>query len=355
MKKIFVINPGATSTKVAYFENKERVFAKELTYDVSDLKHFNNIFEQLDMRFSDIENIINSELPNIKFDAVVGRGGLLPPVPAGAFEVTDELIDCLKHRPLVEHASNLGAALAKEVSKKFGTSDSRAFIYDPVTVDQMDDIARISGSALIKRKSVGHALNMRAVARKVAEDLGKNYEESNVIVVHVGGGSSASAHKNGRMVDLISDDEVMFSSERTGGLPLKQYIKLCYSHSQAETNDLTRKKGGLVSYFGTNDARKVHELMDNGDEQAKLVLEAWGYQIAKAIGELATVLKGKVDAIVLTGGIAHSNFIANEVKERVQFIAPFFTVPGEREMSALASGAYRVLTNKEEVNIFKEK
>ncbi|GAB7568227.1 butyrate kinase [Gemella sp. Musashino-2025] len=355
MKKIFVINPGATSTKVSYFEDEQQVFGTELTYNIDDLKVFKTVFEQLDLRFKDIKNIINTHLTNISFDAVVGRGGLLPPVETGAIEVNDELIDCLKNRPVLEHASNLGAALANRVAKEFGSISAKSFIYDPVTVDQMDNIARISGSSLIERSSTGHALNMRAVARTIAKTLNKPYEESNIIVVHVGGGASASAHKKGRMIDVISDDEVMFSSERTGGIPLKQYIKLCYMYDKQTVTELTRKKGGLVSYFGTNDARKIHELMNNGDEKALLVLKAMAYQIAKAIGELATVLKGNVDATVLTGGIAHSSFIAEEVHERVKFIAPFFTVPGEKEMSALANGALRVLNGEETAQIFKEK
>ena len=354
MKKICVINPGATSTKVAYYENTTEIFSHEITYSLEQLKPFNNIFDQLSLRLTDIESLIKEKIPNHKFDAVVGRGGLLPPVDAGAILVDENLIDCLKNRPLLEHASNLGASLAKSVAEKFGVESAPSFIYDPVTVDQMNDVARISGSSLIDRKSVGHALNMRAVAHDVAYKLNIPYESGNFIVVHVGGGSSASAHENGRMVDVISDDEVMFSSERTGGIPLKQYINLCYEKTKSEVTELTRKKGGLVSYFGTNDARKIHELMDNGDEKAKLVLEAMAYQISKAIGELATVLKGQVNAIILTGGIARSNFISDKVRERVEFIAPLFIVPGEKEMQALASGALRVLNNEEKYNIFEK-
>ena len=339
MKKIFVINPGATSTKVAYYENTTEIFSYEITYSLEQLKPFNNIFDQLSLRLTDIESLIKEKIPNHKFDAVVGRGGLLPPVDAGAILVDENLIDCLKNRPLLEHASNLGASLARSVAEKFGVESAPSFIYDPVTVDQMNDVARISGSSLIDRKSVGHALNMRAVAHDVANKLNIPYESGNFIVVHVGGGSSASAHENGRMVDVISDDEVMFSSERTGGIPLKQYINLCYEKTKSEV---------------TEDARKIHELMDNGDEKAKLVLEAMAYQISKAIGELATVLKGQVNAIILTGGIARSNFISDKVRERVEFIAPLFIIPGEKEMQALASGALRVLNNEEKYNIFEK-
>ncbi|WP_077303298.1 butyrate kinase [Virgibacillus pantothenticus] len=354
--RILSINPGATSTKLAYFENDELILSKELTYSYDDIAKYDSIMDQYDFRFREITMWLTVQnMTKGSFDAVVGRGGLLPPVNAGAYIVDDAMIDCLKNRPVLQHASNLGATLAKGVAQAFGTLDCKAYIYDPVTVDQMDDVARISGVADIERKSIGHVLNMRAVCMKIAEEkLQKPYEESNLIVAHVGGGSSASVHKNGRMIDLVSDDEGLFSTERSGGLPLKEVIPLCFERTKKEMTDLTRKKGGLVSYFGTNDARIVEEKAKKGDEKAKLVLEAMAYQIAKTIGELATVLYGKVDGIIMTGGLAYSELITNLVKDRTSFIAPVFFVPGEAEMIALAKGARRVLVGQEKAQIFKE-
>lgn len=354
--RILAINPGATSTKLGYFEDDHLQWKKELTYSFEKISEYKTILDQYDFRYLDITDYLKSKHLSVdSLDSVVGRGGLLPPVNAGAYLVNEAIMDCLKNRPILEHASNLGASLANGIAEKFGTQDCEAYIYDSVTVDQMEDVARISGSASIERKSIGHVLNMRAVCMKIAEnDLKKPYEKSNFVVAHVGGGSSASAHQQGRMIDLISDDEGLFSAERTGGLPLKEIIPMCYERTKKEMTDMTRKKGGLVSYFGTNDARIVEEKAENGDKKAKIVLDAMAYQIAKTIGELSTVLYGKVDGIILTGGIAHSHYITDLVKKRTSFIAPIFIVPGEEELTALAKGARRVLLNQEEVNIFSE-
>jgi|SRR5690625_100466 len=356
MDRVLAVNPGATSTKIGYFEDDVLKMEKEFTYTLEDIAPFESVIDQYDFRLRDIVSWLEeNNFDKDSFDAVVGRGGLLPPVNAGAYLVNDEIIDVLTHRPVLEHASNLGALLARGLAENFGTSNCEAFIYDPVTVDQMDDLARISGIAEIERKSIGHVLNMRAVSMKVAEEeLNKPYEDVNLVVAHIGGGTSASVHKKGRMVDLISDDESLFSAERSGGLPIKEIIPMCYKHSEKEMRDLTRRRGGLVSYFGTNDARIVEEKANNGDEKAKLVLEAMAYQIAKTIGELATVVKGEVDGIILTGGIAYSKFITSLVIERTSFIAPVFIVPGEAELLALAKGARRVLRNEEEAQVFKE-
>lgn len=354
--RILAINPGATSTKIGYFEDDHLQWKKELTYSFEKISEYKTILDQYEFRYLDIAEYLKSKHVSVdSLDSVVGRGGLLPPVNAGAYLVNEAIMDCLKNRPILEHASNLGASLANGIAEKFGTKDCKAYIYDPVTVDQMEDVARISGSASIERKSIGHVLNMRAVCMKIAEDeLNKPYEKANFVVAHVGGGSSASAHQQGRMIDLISDDEGLFSAERSGGLPLKEVIPMCYERTKKEMTDMTRKKGGLVSYFGTNDARIVEEKAKKGDETAKIVLDAMAYQIAKTVGELATVLYGKVDGIILTGGLAHSRYITDLVKKRTSFIAPIFIVPGEEELTALAKGARRVLLNQEDVNIFSE-
>lgn len=355
-ERVLAINPGATSTKVGYFEDDRLIFKFEVTYTYDQIAKYETIMDQYDLRIHDIFiHLHDRNMQPSSLDAVVGRGGLLPPVNAGAYVVNDAILDVLKNRPVLQHASNLGASLAKGVAEKYGVQNCPAFIYDPVTVDQMDEVARISGIKQIERKSIGHVLNMRAVSMKIAEEeLKKPYDECNIIVAHVGGGSSASVHKKGRIVDLISDDEALFSTERSGGLPLKELIPMCYQYSEKEMTDLVRKKGGLVSYFGTNDARIVEDKAKDGDHKAKIVLEAMAYQIAKTIGAFATFLNGEVDAIIFTGGLAYSQYISQMVEERVSFIGPFFRVPGEEELLALAKGVRRVMTNKEKVNIFIE-
>lgn len=354
--RILAINPGATSTKIAYFQNNTLQWKKEFTYSYEELMAYSSVMDQYDFRYKGIADFLRTaDFDSDALDAVVGRGGLLPPVEAGAYKVSEEMLFCLKDHPVLEHASNLGAGLAKGIAEEFGTPECEAYIYDPVTVDQMEEVARISGIAQIERKSIGHVLNMRAVCMKVAtEELHRSYEACNFVVAHIGGGCSASAHRKGRIIDLISDDESMFSAERSGGLPLKEVLPLCYQYSQKEMNETVRKKGGLFSYFGTNDARKVEALAQEGNEKAKLVLEAMAYQIAKTIGELGTVLYGKVDAIILTGGIAYSERIAGLVKERTSFIGPFHVVPGEEELGALAQGARRVLMGEEAVHVFHD-
>ena len=354
--RILAINPGATSTKIGYFENDELKFKKEITYSLEDVSKYSTILEQADFRYEDILNALEEEgVTAESFEAVVGRGGCLPPVQAGAYIVNDAMLTCLRDYPVLEHASNLGAGLAQRIAERFGVKDCPSYIYDPITVDQMTDVARISGIALFERKSIAHMLNMRAVAIKIAnEELHKPYEDCTFIVAHIGGGSTVSVHEKGRITDVVADDEGLFSTERAGGLPLKDVIPLCYEHTQKEVNDMLRKNGGLISYFGTNDARVVEKKAKDGDQKAKTVLEAMAYQIAKGIGQLATVACGNVDGIILTGGLAHSDYITDMVKERVAFIAPVYRVPGEEELLALAQGARRVLNDKEEYHVFEE-
>lgn len=354
VERIVAINPGATSTKLGYFENDQLIFKDEINYSVEDLANLASIQEQYDDRFKDIvESLRENGLIENSLDAVVGRGGLLPPVDAGAYLVNNEILDFLANEAILEHPSNLGASLAKGVAEQFGVENCPSYIYDPITVDQLDDVARISGLASVERKSIAHVLNMRAVAMKIAEEkLDKSYEESKVIVAHIGGGSTASVHRNGRMVDIIADDEGFFSPERSGSLPLKEIISLCYQYSEEEVVNLTRKNGGLVSYFGTTDARKVEEMAHSGDKKAQTVLKALAYQVAKGIGQLSVVLSGDVDAIILTGGLANSKYITSMIQKRVEFIAPVYLVPGEEELLALAKGARRVLKNEEEAHVF---
>ncbi|MEG0285131.1 MULTISPECIES: butyrate kinase [Vagococcus] len=353
MKKVLVINPGSTSTKVAYYEDKKEILNKNVFHETSELSKFATIADQYGYRMELIQSFLEEEgIDYTQIDAAVGRGGALPPVEAGAYMVNDEMIDWLVNGTKTHHASNLGAILANGFREKSEKS-CIAMIYDPITVDQYHELARVSGLKGVNRTSIGHALNMRAIALKTAEDLGKPYEESNLIVAHLGSGSTISAHENGRMIDYSLDDEGPFSVERTGSLSLKEFIPFCYQMTQAEVTAWTRKEGGMISYLGTNSGIEVEERIVAGDDEARLVLEAMAYQVAKGIGELSTVLKGKVDQIVITGGLAYSDRLVDWVKERVEFIAPVSSVPGEFEMEALRNGALRVLSGEEQAKEFK--
>ena len=346
--KILAINPGSTSTKIALFENEKEIYKKTLEHSNEELAPFERITDQYEMRYGAIMDI----LKDIDFDvrelsAVVGRGGLLPPVKSGAYRVNDMMIKRLVEKPLLEHASNLGAIIANEIAKPLGIG---AYIYDSVAVDELEDIARISGMAAIKRSSFSHALNMRAVGIRVAGELGNYYSDMNMIIAHLGGGISIGMHKSGRLVDIVSDDEGPFSPERSGRVPCKKLMDMCFSgdYDKKAVGKMMRGNGGLAGYTGTNSALEVEKRIAEGDEQARLVYEAMAYQVAKGIGELATVVDGKVDAVVITGGIAHSKMMTDWISKRVEFIAPVVVSPGENELEALANGALRVIRGEEE-------
>jgi butyrate kinase len=352
MYNILAINPGSTSTKIALFQDDKMVKEKNITHSNEEIEKYEKITDQYEMRYSEIMNFLNEINYDVKdLSAVVGRGGLLPPVKSGAYKVNDLMVDVLKNRPVVEHASNLAAIIAYEMAEKLGIP---SFIYDSVAVDELEDIARYSGMADIKRKSLSHALNMRATAISTAKDIGKPYTESNIIVAHLGGGMSISVHKNGKMVDIVSDDEGPFSPERSGRVPCKDLISMCYKNDQKTMKAKLRGKGGLISYLGTNDAREVEKMIEEGNKEAEMIYEAMAYQIAKGIGELATVVKGKVDAIAITGGIAYSKMVTNWISERVEFIAPVHIHPGENELESLALGTIRVLDGQEEAREYTE-
>jgi butyrate kinase len=282
-------------------------------------------------------------------DAVVGRGGILRPIPSGTYLVSEKMLDELRHPKEREHASNLGAIIADEIAQRAGVP---AFIVDPVCVDEFDEIARISGLSEIERRSLSHALNLKVAARRVARELGKRYDEVNLVVAHLGGGISVSAHRRGRMIDVNQalDGTGPFAPERAGGLPVGDVIRLCYSgrYTYEEMSKKIAGRGGLVAHLGTNDARQVERRIEEGDQHARLIYQAMAYQIAKEIGLMATVLKGDVDAIVLTGGLARSDMLVDWIVERVEWIAPAMIYPGEDEMLAMAQGALRVLRGQEE-------
>lgn len=352
MYNILAINPGSTSTKIAIYEDDKEIYEKNITHSNEEIEKYDRVADQYEMRYNEIMSFLNEVNYDVKdLSAVVGRGGLLPPVKSGAYRVNDVMVDVLKNRPVVEHASNLGGIIAFEMAEKLNIP---SFIYDSVAVDELEDIARYSGMADIKRKSLAHALNMRAVAIKTAEELNKKYTDSTIIVAHLGGGMSISVHKNGKMVDIVSDDEGPFSPERAGRVPCKDLISMCYKNDQKTMKAKLRGKGGLISYLGTNDAREVEKMIAEGNKEAAMVYEAMAYQIAKGIGELATVVEGKVDAIAITGGIAYSKMITEWISKRVKFIAPVHIHAGENELESLVLGSIRVLDGKEEARVYAE-
>lgn len=353
--KVIAINPGSTSTKVALYMNEEEVFVETLDHPVDEIQKFEHVQDQFEFRKDVIMACLEKNNVDIKeLSAVVGRGGLLPPVKSGAYRVNEVMVDRLANNPVVEHASNLGALISYELAKPLGIP---AFIYDSVAVDELQDIARISGMPVIERASMSHALNSRAMAHKVAEKQGKSYKDMNFIVAHLGGGISLSAHEKGRMIDIVSDDEGPFSPERAGRVPCNKLIDLCYSgkYDKKTMKKMLRGKGGIGAYLGTLDAREVETMIAEGNEEAGLVYEAMAYQIAKGIGEMATVLKGQVDAIVITGGIAYSKMMTSWISDRVSFIGPVEIMAGENELESLAYGTMRVLKGEEEALEYIEK
>lgn len=353
--RILAINPGSTSTKIAIYDNEKEVFETTLRHSNEEIEQFEKISDQYDFRKDVILNVLNENEINLtKLSAVVGRGGLLKPIKGGTYAVNESMLEDLKVGVLGEHASNLGGMIANEIALQLNIP---AFIVDPVVVDEMNDIARISGMPEIQRASIFHALNQKAVARRYAKENSKRYEDLNLIVAHMGGGVSVGAHEKGRVVDVNNalDGEGPFSPERSGGLPVGDLAKMCYSgkYTHADIKKKIKGKGGIVAYLGTNDGRDVVKMIESGDENAKLIFEAMAYQIAKEIGSCAAVLKGKVDAVILTGGLAYGEMLTKWIKERVAFISEVIIYPGEDEMSALALGGLRVLRGEESAQDYK--
>ncbi len=358
MFKILVINPGSTSTKLAIFEDEKMIKSLNISHSNEELKPFKKIADQHSFRMKKIEEFLKEAGYSLKeFSAIVGRGGLVKPVEGGTYRINDEMLDQLRSAKYGEHASNLGAILAHDLASEIGVP---SFIVDPVVVDEMEDVARISGHPDFTRKSIFHALNQRAVARQCAMDLSKKYEECNFIVVHMGGGISIGAHKKGRVVDINNalDGDGPFSPERSGTVPLTGLIDLCYSgkYSLEEMKKKIKGNGGLVSYLGTNSAREVQERVESGDKKAKLVYRALAYQISKWIGRMIIPLEGEVDAIILTGGLAYdSKCLIPWIKEKVSYIAPVKVFPGGNEEKALVNGTLRVLRGKEMAKVYGDR
>jgi len=352
-ENILVINPGSTSTKVAIFnqEGKE-IFKEIISHSSEELSQFKSLLEQGPVRKKIILDTLKKEkIDSNSLRAIIGRGGVLKPLEAGTYEVSNKLINDLKNSP-IEHASNLGGIIAHEIAEEI---DVPAYIADPVSVDEFTDIARISGLKGVERKSLLHTLNIRANAFRYAKEQGKKFEELNLIVAHLGGGISIAPIEKGKIIDVNNaNDGGPFSPERTGSLPNKALIHLCYSgeYSEKELYKLITYQGGLVSYLGTNDVREVMKKIEQGDKYAELIFEGMCYQIAKEIGAMAAVLKGKVEAIILTGGIAHNEILVNKIKNRTDWIAPVVVYPGEEEMKALAQAVIRVIDGAEKVKTY---
>ena len=345
--RILAINPGSTSTKIAVYENENRLFVTTFNHSPEALSPFPTILSQYDYRKELIIDELKKENLFSDFAAIVGRGGLLKPIPSGVYEVNEVMKNDLRNATM-QHACNLGGLLAEDIALLI--PGCKAYIADPVVVDELEDVARLSGSPLMMRKSVFHALNHKAIARKYARSVNKKYEELDLVVAHLGGGISVAAHRQGRVIDVNNalEGSGPFSPERAGTLPARQLVDLCFSgdYTQEEIKKMITGRGGLMAHLGITDARDVVKRISEGDVRAELVLKSMIYNIAKEIGSMSVVLHGKVDAILLTVGISYNDYCINKLKEYIAFIAPVCVFPGEDEMEALAFNALGALRGK---------
>jgi len=345
-----VLNPGSTSTKLALFDNNQLLYTESLSHLPAELEACASVTKQYGLRKKAILAVMTKKNTSLaSLSAVVGRGGLTKPLSGGTYSISQQMVEDLKSAKWGEHASNLGPILAYELAQEAGGIP--AFTVDPVVVDELDDVARISGLPELPRQSKFHALNQKAVARRAAKALARPYQELNLIVAHMGGGISIGAHKMGRVVDVNNalDGEGPMTPERSGTLPVGDLVRLCYSgrFTYEEIMRMVKGSGGFMAHLGTIDTREVQERAMAGDKEAELIFRALAYQVAKNIGALTATFGGKLDAIVLTGGMAHSELLTTWIKERVDFLAPVLVYPGESEMEALAQGALRVLNQEE--------
>lgn len=350
--KILAVNPGSTSTKIALWDEARCLFEAAIPFPDEERAKFHGILDQLDARCAEIgEKLEEAGFGGVRFDAVVGRGGLLAPMPSGTFLVNDEMMEYLKAAPRGDHASNLGAFIARRFADRSGCP---AYIVDPVSVDELSDVARISGAPEIERISLVHALNQKAMGRKAAAALGKKYEECRFVIAHLGTGVTLGAHAGGRIVDVTgAQADGPMSAERAGQLPADGLIALCFSgrYTQAELKRKLLSGWGLMAYLGTRDLREIFKMAES-DAHAKLILDAYVYQIAKGIGELAAALDGELDAVILTGGMAHSEELVARVTKKIKFLGSIMTLPGENELESLAAGALRVLRGEERAKAY---
>ncbi len=351
---ILAINPGSTSTKIAVFNGDALQFDEIIRHPSEETARYDAIYDQFDFRKEVILKVLQERGVDLgNFDAVVGRGGNMKPVAGGTYRVNEQMIEDLRIGVMGQHASNLGGVLAHEIAEVYGLP---SFIVDPVVVDEFEELARISGMPEIPRKSKDHPLNQKSVARQAASEMGGEYQDFNFLVAHLGGGISVGVHKKGKIIDVNNalDGDGPFSPERTGGLPVGSLVDLCFSgkYTKKEIMKKIVGNGGLMAYLGTNDGREVQKRIHSGDDYSRLIYQAMAYQISKEIGAGATVLKGKVDAILITGGIAYDTVFIDWIRERVDFIAPVTVYPGEFEMVALSQGVLRVFRGEEEEKIY---
>lgn len=352
--KILVINPGSTTTKIAVYENETPILVRNICHTVDELSVFPEITDQFEFRKSLVlQELERNEIP-FEFDAIIGRGGLVKPIQGGVYEVNEAMKQDTLHA-MRTHACNLGGLIADELAVLL--PDCRAFIADPGVVDELEDVARLTGSPLMPRITIWHALNQKAIARRYAKEHGTRYEELDLIICHLGGGISVAAHHHGRAIDANNalDGEGPFSPERAGTLPAGQLIDLCFS-GQLTKSELKKRisgRAGLTAHLGTTDVPAILKSIEEGDKKAELVIDAMIYNVAKAIGAASVVLYGKIDAILLTGGIAYSDYIVSRLRKRISFLAPVEVYPGENEMEALALNALGALRGELAVQIYK--
>lgn len=352
---ILAINPGSTSTKLGLYKGLEKIYEETLRHDAEELAPYPTIWDQYEFR----KNVILKALKEHpqkppRLDAVVGRGGLLKPIISGTYEVNDELEADARNNYQGEHASNLGAVLARDIAKEYGC---KSYMVDPPSVCEFARLAFYSGHPLINRRSIHHALNVHAIARKASKDIGKPYTEARFIVAHLGGGVTVNAMVGGKVIDGNDGmGEGPFTPERSGSLPMQQFAELCYSgkYTLGQIRKMITGKGGMVAYLGTNAASKVEEAARNGDKLSEEVYEAMVYQIAKEIGAQATVLEGKFDGIILTGGLAYSDHFCETIEKRISFLGKILRYPGEDEIHALVEGAYRALDGEEPAKVYPQ-
>ena len=347
-----IINPGSTSTKLALYRGEEKIVQEDVTHDANELAKYKDIVDQVPLRRAFIQEFLKRHNVDEKeLSCVMGRGGLLPGLKAGGYLMNEDLKIALGGDLSSPHASNIGGILAYEIAKPLGIP---AYIYDAVTSAELPHLARITGMPQVYRNSFCHALNSRAQAIRYAGQIGKDYKDLRLVVAHLGGGISLSAHADGRIVETIGDDEGPFSPERAGGIPALELIKMCFSgkYTQADMKKMMRGKGGMMAYLGTSDARVIEKMIADGDQKAKEIYEAQAYQVAKGVGLLSAAMKGQLDAIILTGGMAYSKMLTQWITEYISYIAPVVVLPGENEMEALAFGGIRLLDGKEQANVY---
>ncbi|MCL1896629.1 MAG: butyrate kinase [Clostridiales bacterium] len=352
-KKILVVNPGSTSTKIAMYEDEARLWDAEAGHSLEELSQFHEILDQVDMRYGLVEKAVKERGYDFScLDAVMSRGGPFARVESGAYEVGEAMLEKMRTDPIDQHASNTGMEIAYRIAQQEGI---KAYIYDAITVDEMIPVTQIVGMNGMRRRGQGHNLNMRAAALELCSQQGWDYGEKALVICHLGGGITLSLHQNGRIVDIISDDEGPFSPERAGGLPNYQVIDYCFEEgmTKKEAKRRLQRAGGFISLLGTSDSREIERRVGAGDKEAGLVTEAMALAVAKNIAKLSVVTCGNIDAIILTGGMARWKGFTDMVEGRVSFIAPVHILPGENEMEELALGGLRVLRGEEEAKQYR--